>query len=144
LPLKARSEYTHVFNELFHVWVDQILEEREEAAWLYKVFRSLAEADYEGNEAALEEAMSETVAAVVMQILSKVDGFNAEVTYRRCAESPAHGFAQPLRDRKLSTDAYAFVLYVLMYGSGTPPGAGAPTGNTIQLMEYIHTHAPRL
>ncbi|MFQ6045695.1 MAG: hypothetical protein ACE5PT_04950 [Gemmatimonadales bacterium] len=135
-----------IYNELWHAFWDQILEERGACAWLYAIAQAEARDRYDGNLDMVEEAMSETVDTVVWSLLTgSRRGRTPDLSYDGNAQPPAHNDrgekweGEPLANQKISEELYDVTLYVLFFDCEPPEGYDPSTGSAEEHLERIRT-----
>ncbi|MBX3440782.1 MAG: RHS repeat protein [Planctomyces sp.] len=105
-----------IYNELWHAWWDQVLEELEECRWLHEFFLQEAARLWPGPDSAemADEAASETVTNIISHLCT-----GGKPTYDSCATGPIHDGpgekwdGNSLADIKLSQKMYDVVMHAL-------------------------------
>jgi RHS repeat-associated protein len=115
-------KFAHIYNEMWHAWWDQVLEERQDCAWLYDLFLAEGRRLYgsAGNPDYVEmteEAISETIDNYIGTLCA-----GATPTYGSTAQPPGHDGkgekweGNKLAQVKISPAMFRLALHAIEHG----------------------------
>ncbi|MCA9234852.1 MAG: hypothetical protein KDA44_05250 [Planctomycetales bacterium] len=129
-------QWGNVYNEFFHAWWDQHLEEDEECEWLYKEIREAGARCYTGSETnryfnwdediwlvMTEEAMSESASSWALYTCrAQGNPSSPRPSYGNSAVPPSHNGSDelwegnPAADRRLCPELYRLLEHAILKG----------------------------
>ena len=122
-----------LYNEMWHAWWDQRLEEGDDCAWLYNIMKHLAQNEYgDGSDplGMLEEAMSETAENAMLAAGNKSVGLaKRDPCYQEDRASPSHWAGEPADDRPISETAWDVLIHALENGCKPPRDGKGPVSD---------------